>query len=627
MHLLAGSTLDTLIRDTAENGVFHAEWTRLIARVDAWCAAAPDIPTQSGGWIHNYICPTTWLPLIYDGDKGNLHRSPVGDRVEGDIYDEAWLAWRHRQFADMAREVALAYLVTHKPAYLAEVERIILAYLGFYADSEGADSARSWMIKGRVFNQALTESLWATPLIFAYDLVALHLAPELREQITSAFLRPLAATICAAQDELIAKDHVESNYMAWFNIALGSLGYTLGDDELVHRAIDGEGGFVRHISAGVLADGMQYEVTPYYHNFVVLAYVLLAEVAAANGRDLYAVVGEQGQTLQSMWRSMIQVELPDGRFADLGDGSYWIDSVYDRELVEVYEIALARDEDNGVANILRNAYARHGKGRDHYAALLYGNRSAHTLLEQARRKAETQLMLPDAGVGLLQASSKMAAVLPFGAHRGSHSHGDQLSLQVWPFSNDAGCVLYGIDARRAWYQDSYAHNVLVVDGQTPKTFAQATVLESAHAGQLALEAVDAYGDCAVARRVSVDGNCLMDMLSVSAEISHTYDFVFHVDGDLRLDNLQANEIDAVAAATGGGQFIKLTGSVSDIDSAEFSIQFNNETYYLTLQGAERFELLLGNAPGSSWDPTARRHVIIGRTVGQAQTYRMRIRHD
>ncbi len=626
MHLFSNTTLSDLRQQVEADGPKSADWRRLLSRVDAWCLSQPELPNQSGGWIHNYICPTHWLPLVYDGDKPTEHNCPAGDSCVGAVYDEAWLAWRHRQIADMSREVALAYVMTGKADYLAEVERVLLHYAAFYANSVGADSAESWMITARVFNQALTEALWAVPLIHAFDLVADSLTADVRTQIENDFLRPFGETMAKSQEALIEKDNVASNYMAWFNAAMGCLGYALSDSTLIERAIDGAGGFVKHLDVGVLADGMQYEVTPYYHNFVVLAYQILAEAALANGRDLYAVKGEQGQSIQSMWRALTKLTLPDGTIADLGDGSYWIDSVYDRELYEVYEIAVKHDDDAAVADIMRNAYARSGNGRDHWAALLFGHACLAKPVESGIAPTGWGVkVLANAGTAMLTASSKLVGVAPFGAYRGSHSHGDQLSLQVWPFSNDAGCVLYGVTARREWYQDCYAHNTLVIDGLAPRTFQSAD--HNIDKSCIELISVDAFA-ADVTRTVSAGSARINDELVVSAETSHQFDWVFHVDGTLTPNGQTVlTSIEEKAGDSAAGQQILLTERADGLNSAEFTISHKNQTYTLSLSGDASFDLLLGSAPGTSWNPTERRHVIIGRTIGQAQTYSMTITHD
>ncbi len=610
MQLFTQQTLNTLKRKADVS----ADWSALLARVDTWCAESVTLPNRPGGWIHNYICPTHWLPLVYDGDTPNVHRCPAGDTCEGAKYDEAWLAWRHRQIADMSRDTALAYAVTGEGRYLTEVERVLLHYAAFYAESAGADSAESWMITARVFNQALTEALWAIPLIHAFDLVADALTWNNKQQIVRDFLCPLAETMAAAQDALIKKDHVESNYMAWFNAALGCLGYTLSEREFVERAIDGEGGFIRHLSVGVLADGMQYEITPYYHNFVVLAYQILAEAARANGRDLYTVRGEQGQSIQGMWRALTKLTLPDGTIADLGDGSYWLDSVYDRELIFVYEIARAHDDHPSLDHILHHAYARSGRIRDNWAAWLFGVNDEGMFRElQFPKHGQSVEVLSDSGVAILQPSPELAAVVPFGAYRGSHSHADQLSLQVWPFSSDAGCILYGEKARRAWYQSGYAHNGLVIDGKSHEPFEQARHYVEEKQIQLCAEQ---FG-----RTIHIEPNKLIDELTVSDRTTHQYDWLFHIDGQLTLNNLSTQPFDETV-----GEFIEVTEWVMGVTSADFTITHDGKNYQLHLTTQHPIDLLIGTAPGKSWNPTERRRVIIGRTIGKTQRYRTTISH-
>lgn len=619
MQLFSPETLTKLKQKATDS----AEWSSLIARVDAWCASAHPMLSQSGGWIHNYICPTHWMPLHYDGNQPNLHQCPIGDTCEGDIYDEAWLAWRHREIADMSLDCAIAFAVTGNKTYLAEVERTIRHYTDFYSKSAGADSAETWMVKGRVFNQALTESLWAAPLLHAYDLVSDSLDASLKTTTETEFLRPLAETMAASQDKLIADDHVESNYMAWFNATLGCIGYILNEPAYIHRAIDGEGGFIRHLTLSTLPDGMQYEVTPYYHNFVVLAYQILAEAALANGRDLYAIRGEQAQSIQAMWRALPHLTLPDGTLADLADGSYWIESVYDRELIFVYEIARAHDDHPSIATTLHHAYTRSGRTSDHWAAWLFGKPTASipTLPEPVEEPIQ---LLPSSGVAIMNASPHLSAVAPFGAYRGAHSHGDQLTMQVYPFSNDAACILYGIQERRDWYQSAYAHNGLIIDNASPKTFDQAH--HQLTDNQITLEATDAFV-ANVSRTISIQDNRLIDQLTTTSDTPHQYDWLFHIDGKLE-SPLQFETIDQKPLAQSeSAQFITIYAQALTVTQATFTIIHNDQTYGLNLQTEHPVTLYLATSPGNSWNPTQKRTTLIARSTNTNQQYKTEISHQ
>ena len=99
-----------------------------------------------------------------------------------------------------------------------------------------------------------------------------------------------------------------------------------------------------HLSHVMIPDGFEFERTLYYHNFVVLAYVLLAEAALGNGIDLYRYTAPEGQNIRAMMDATLSLAYPDGSLPFLNDGAYWdgggywIGSILDRPLCEVYLI-------------------------------------------------------------------------------------------------------------------------------------------------------------------------------------------------------------------------------------------------------------------------------------------------
>jgi hypothetical protein len=251
--------------------------------------------------------------LTFDPASPHFASLSLWQAHTGDNLDAAWRVAEHRRIANIARDLGLVYALTNG-ARCADAACVILTqYADAYRNYEGAGQARGWMLKGRVFSQALTEALWAVPILHAYDLVRVTLTSEQTAQIVDGLLRPLATTMTQAQDELVYQQkNLKGNYNAWLIAVLGLLGYTLGENALVSRAIDGDAGFCAHLDAAILPDGFEYEGTPYYHNFVALAYTILAEAARANARDLYAVRGAQRQSIESMWRALASIAYSDG---------------------------------------------------------------------------------------------------------------------------------------------------------------------------------------------------------------------------------------------------------------------------------------------------------------------------
>ena len=600
-------------------------WQSIQQRIAEWQNQSAQVPMEAGGWIHNYVCPDHWHPLTYDTDLPDQHGCPAGHALVGEKYDAAWRVWRHRQIADLAREAGLAHVVlgqdpSTSSGYAETVVSILLQYADFYTQLDGQADAESWMLTGHAFNQALTEALWAVPLIHAYDLVADTLTEAQNDRLIRDLWQPLTAVMTRAQDSLIAKDNIKSNYMAWLNVTLGCLGFALDNPALINRALQEPAGFTPHLAQAIWADGLEYEATPYYHNFVLLADLILAEAAKTNGIDLYAVTGSAGQNLASMGCALAQLAWPDGSIADIADGSYWQGSIYDPEICQAFEILNGAQPEPAFATVLQAAYARRGAARDNWAALLYGTTSASSGNDSGNG-ACTNTFLKESGIALLRSEKELAALLNFGPYRGSHHHFDRLSLTVWPFSKEAGSPLYGLEARKAWYPHSYAHNTLVVDGETHAKCGGELLDWTGHS--LYVTAPDAYPGVHFDRTTKMVNDIIWDELAVQSNETHTFDWVFHLDGDVVLPaDLEPFEV--ILALEGPASYITLQAKKQIDKTISFEINFNSNLYRLTLIAERPFTLLIGKAPGTSRYPQQQRLVLIGRTVDTHQRYQTTI---
>jgi hypothetical protein len=362
-----------------------------------------------------------------------------------------------------------------------------------------------------------------------------------------------------------------------------------------------------------LADGLEFEGTPYYHNFVLLADLILAEAAKANGTNLYAVTGTKGQTLVSMGTAFASLAWPDGVIPDLAEGSYWQDSIYDPEICQAFEMLHATQPELIFAQTLHTAYQRQGAARDNWAALLFGRDDVDKFVSIS----PTHTFLKESGFAVLRSGKKLAAVIPFGPFRAHHHQYDRLSLTVWPFSRDAGSPLYGLPERKAWYPQTYAHNTLVVDGKSHADCGGELI--EWNGSRLSVAAPDAYPGIRFERTIEMKDDIILDDLIVSAPEVHTFDWVFHLDGDIELpDDLQP--MTGSLANDGAAVYIELLAQMSIQESVSFEIAFESDVYRLTLAGERPFTLLLGKSPGTTRHPQQKRHVLIGRTVGINQRY-------
>jgi len=581
--------------------------------LDAQLAYSITVPKQAGGWIHRYVSPKNWMPLIYDSQSPHEHRSSLGDSYQDEPYDGAWRVWRHRELANLARDAGLLYRITNEARYLDASVSILRQYADIYLNFDGDWDADNWMLKGRAMNQALTEALWAYPLVLAYDLVA-DMMPD-AESICQKLLLPIAETLTRAHDVLIKRGEMNHNYTAWLLATMGCIGFTLNDAELIDRVISGAGGFEAHLNVAILADGLEREATPYYHNFVALAYSILALSAQSKSRDLYAVQGSDGQSILTMWRAFSQLALPDGTFIEANDGSYWQDSIYDVEICEVYEVAYAQTSDPRYAWLLDKAYQRRQVSRSGWTALLY----ATSDLSYEKPQLESQL-LKQSGFAVLH-SDDLSVSAPFGAYAGGHSHLDRMSLNVYPFSLDAGSPLYSIEERKTWYKQTFSHNTVLVDGQSQNEGDAQCVEWSQH--QFHLTADSLYDGIELDRKIQLtDG--IADTFSVSSDDEHRYDWVFHSDSAWQIRGATPDACTGKYADDGAGQYVQFTSELRCDDPIVVETQFNDRTYTLKLSVDQPVKLFLATCPGRSQTPYIQRHVLIARVNAKSVIFQSNI---
>ena len=607
MFLFTGQDLNR-----ARQRVHETAWARQIfaavrARADAWRAHPADVPASAGGWVHDFVCPPHWNALTFDPHSPHAHRCLCGETHTGEKLDAGWRVLEHRRIAAAARDLALIFTLTDEPLYADAAREILAQYARQYNQYAGADDARAWMLKGRVFNQALTEAIWTIPIAHAYDLIRDALSPQEDAHIVGGLLQPIVATLTRAQDNEFAHNP-KSNYNAWLIAALGLLGYALGDHALVERAIDGPTGFRAHLTAAVLPDGFEYEGTPYYHNFVALAYTLLAEAARANGRDLYAERGSEGQSIEAMWRAFASLAFADGSIPAINDGAYYSAGPFAAEICEVYEIASARTGDPEFVWLLDKSY--NSAPRDAWSALLFAAQD----IANTPRPPHSSVCLQSVGIAVLRDDAHAQEIcVPFGPHAGSHSHLDRLGVQVYPWSTDPGTPLYGVEARQTWYQQTAAHNAVVVDGksQAPCAGRLLNWIASPESTVLWLAADTAYPGVRFSRLLTLTNGTLKDSLLLEAEIEHTYDSIINIDGECHFDSSALSP----AKDTLGDdayQFITPTLQGDSVGRFNLTLRYADKSFRITLSADVRFDLILARSPAHVHTPAQPRQTIIAR---------------
>ena len=639
----------TRARQRAKENPWSAEiLAAMCTRADTWLAHSADVPTLAGGWVHDYACSEHWCALAFDPASPFAHRCPHGEPRTGEKLDAAWRVLEHRRIANAARDLALIFALTDEHKYANAACEILMQYARLYANYAGVDAAPARMLKGRVFQQALTEAIWAVPIVQAYDLTRISLYEEQDTQIVNALLRPIIGTLTIAQNDLVNQQKkLKSNYNAWLIAALGLLGYALRDPVLVEHAIDSPAGFRAHLAAAILPDGFEHEGTPYYHNFVALAYTIFAEAARANNRDLYAERGPDGQSIEAMWRAFAALAFPDGTIPQIGDGAYWLGSTFATEICETYEVALARTNDAEFAWLLKCTYDLSLRGahwatkqppsnlekpalacgasvashnplamtlhpRDTWTALLFAEHD----IADTPMPARQSVCLPSAGIAILRDHTNTQQVcVPFGAYAGSHSHLDRAAMQVFPWSTDPGNSPYGTEARAEWYRQTVAHNTIVVDEQS-QAECQAQLLNwevTPDTTILWLSADEAYPGVRFTRLITLANGIVKDSTLIDSDVEHTYDWIMHIDDECEIADLVLEPVMGELAETSAYRFIVPYARRRYAGKFLVTAKCADKPVRLTVTADAPLEIILAHVPARADAPLTPRQMLIART--------------
>ncbi|HEX6682220.1 MAG TPA: heparinase II/III family protein [Candidatus Limnocylindrales bacterium] len=218
------------------------------------------IPRARGGWWHHYVCPTHGTELEHVGLLGGEFPSggvPCRHGCRWDTPDirGAWTVLAHQACARAADATVLK-----------EYERL---YLSLGGEHEGA---QPWMLRGRLFHQALTEAIWA---------VSIGRAAWRHGNPVPKLLEELASAAFEARKVLLDRGDGRSNYVAWLNAA----GAVCSGDPMW---LDFQR---RHMEAAILGDGWEWEGSSYYHGFVLDAYEATFDEAPESMRRVAEVFG------------------------------------------------------------------------------------------------------------------------------------------------------------------------------------------------------------------------------------------------------------------------------------------------------------------------------------------------
>jgi hypothetical protein len=201
--------------------------------------------------------------------------------------------------------------------------------------------------------------------------------------------------------------------------------------------------------------------------------------------------------------------------------------------------------------------------------------------------------------------------MPYGEQPEEHLHRDSLSLNVWPVSVDPGNPPYGVTARRDWYQQTAAHNCVVVAGRSQAEGRGSLVERSDTA--MRIEWVEP--STRITRHVQLNGRTIRDSCQVELEKAEGVDWLLHSEEPFEL-------VDAEFASASGPlgarayAFIEVVGRVLAAGRAVLK----TPGFRLEIESDGALELVVGRCPGSAARPAKKRWVLIARRHARSIRY-------
>lgn len=538
-----------------------------------------EVPMLEGGHGHEYFCPVHNIQFTFNWEKPTSHYCAACGKEWSKVnkFNWAWVNMVHAANLNYLQACMYLYLATDNPKYAEYIRDMLLDYSLKYPTYFEHNTARkpTQAFSGKMFGQSLDESVWASYASKAYSVAKKIMTPEQIKAIEKGYLQSCA--------NMLLNRKVGGNWQVWHNSGLIALGVALQNDSIIDVALnDPKCGYNKLMSTEVYDDGWWNEGSPIYHYYPLRAIILSADALRCRNINLY------DKKLYNMLASPALGVYSDLYFPAHNDGWYGESLTAQANL---YEFAYLRYKDPLFLSILNRCYQK--TNRNSMEALLSGM-DINLSMNQEHPKS---IYFENTGFAVLRSGDK-SVVLKYGPHGGLHGHPDKLSISIHngkeELLTDLGTSAYGVPDYMQWYRKTAAHSTVTIDSkdQSPTTGQLVQFTPSAKGCSVEAKTTEAYPGVEMSRKLSLQGNKLIDDFKCTSSDSHTYDYVLILT---KKPELPGN---GVRSDLSGAEVYKRLSNIEKrtaknaivckIDGAEFRIQ--------SLNGGE-FEVITGEAPG------------------------------
>ncbi len=429
-----------------------------VAELPAFAAVYEEAKAQADAALATDIC----VPMPKDAAGGFTHE-------------------QHKQNYYTMYDAGIVYQVTGDKRYVQLVEDMLTAYADMYPTLDLHPYGHS-PVPGKVFWQTLNESVWLVHTSQAYAAVREAIAPEKREYIEKNLFLPMADFLENGTPDNDANHRMFNrmhNHATWGCAAVGMIGYAMGNETLVQKALygskmDGSAGFLKQMYELFSPDGYFTEGA-YYLRYAIWPFMVFAQTIETYEpeRQIFA---ERDSILMKAMNVLIQ-EAYNGEIIRMNDAL--LKTYATQEIVAAVDIAYWASGDASLLSIAmqQGGFVLSPAGVATARALAAGKEQPFlykSLLLRDGAQGE------QGGVALLrEGDSEKGMLLSMKAtsHGLSHGHYDKLTMALYDNGEeilmDYGAARFlNVESKSGgrythendtYSQQTVAHNALVVD--------------------------------------------------------------------------------------------------------------------------------------------------------------------
>lgn len=602
--------------------------------VDAFLPEFQDSPAKVSRWGHHYFCDDDGGRLIFDLHSPHAHRCAVCGKIyTGDVYDGVWITNYRNRAVVLALVSAVIYKATGETKYRDYTLEVIDFYTEHYHEfilhnkehviCESYDNMK-WGC-GKMMPQGLNEAIVAIRFIQAIEI--------LRDELDEAWIENVHQKLFREMFRLMAPQAVAvHNISCWSLAAIGVMGLSLHDHEMIDYAFNSEFNIHRQLKEGVTADGFWYEGSIHYNFFLLEGVSYLFLFSKIYDYDFGA---ESTSILERMFTQAYHYAFDNLYLPNPNDG--WPDLNLKTFSYVYHTVARAFGENSVIGNITKiietNGMPRTTLPLSEPYYCLNDHPAHEVCLEQLLFNIDFDYakfeviphrpnVFPASNFAMLR-NNNWNVFVKYGLNGKSHAHPDLMNVEIMyqnqRVTRDLSNAGYQSRMCNEWHRKTLAHNTVCWNGQdiTSVTQGQCLVFEG---NKFVGKKKDVYEGIDYQRTIEITDDAVKDAFLVSGRPG-TYDYVFHLESTISLCCDYTHENAALGFNQNGYQHIVQTCKVIlDGPEAILHAELGGKKMKITIILAEGQELYLLKTKDNPVNQI--RNTILVRGRGEKQQFQL-----